>query len=118
VILPALYHWSPKERRETIRLHGLQPYQPPAVSTESEFNEDWAHGFGCICFGTDAAKAWAYSGDLQHVGDVEEWDLWQLKGVVEGDEVRIRAEFGPEIKEVRLFNPVAADRLFWVGERG
>lgn len=115
--LSTLYHWSPRERRETIRSEGLKPYQRPAVSTESEFNEDWAHGFGCICFGTDPARAWTYSGDMQHVSEVEDWDLWMLKEVADTDEVRIRAEFGRQIKEVRIFNPVSADRLWWVGER-
>jgi hypothetical protein len=118
VILPQLYHWSPKARREAIRLSGLAPYQPPAVSTESEFNEDWAHGFGCICLAPDPAGAWSLSGDLQHVSEVEEWDLWQLKAVIDTDEVRVRAEFGPRIYEVRIFNPIPADRLWWVGERG
>jgi len=116
--LPALYHWSPKSRRETIRLNGLCPYQAPAVSTESAYNEDWAHGFGCICFAVDPAQAWRLSGDLDHVSEIEDWDLWQLPMILDTDEVRIRAEFGPAIKEVRLFNPVAADRLWWVGERG
>ncbi len=114
--LPPLYHWTPRSRREGIREHGLAPYKPPTLVTDDAAAE-WAHGFGCICFGFDAARAWSLSGDMQHVSEIEEWDLWQLGKVIETDEVRIRAEFGPEMMEVRLFNPVAADRLFWVASR-
>lgn len=115
--LPPLYHWTPLERREAIRLEGLRPYQPPAVNQlDPEFSSDWAHGFGCICLGTTPARGWSLSGDMQHVSEVEEWDLWEVV-LAENDEVRVRAEFGPEIKEVRVFNPVPADRLWWVGTR-
>lgn len=114
--LPAVYHWSPRDRREQIRVDGLKPYSPNVVTIDPQ--EEWAHGFGCICFGLDPARAWALSGDMQHTSEVEEWDLWQLPELVETDEVRVRAEYGPRIWEVRLFNPVAADRLWWVGARG
>ena len=115
--LPMLYHWSPRDRRETIRSEGLKPYSQSTLVSE-DASAEWAHGFGCICFGTDPARAWSLSGDMQHVSEIEEWDLWQLQRVADADEVRIGAEFGPEIMEVRIFNPIPADRLWWVGVRG
>lgn len=117
VNLPTLYHWSPRDRREEIREVGLTPYKPGTLVSDDAAAE-WAHGFGCICFGTDPASAWSLSGDMQHVSEIETWDLWQLREIADGDEVRVRAEFGPRIWEVRIFNPVAADRLWWVAERG
>jgi hypothetical protein len=117
VRLGPLYHWSPVTRREEVRSQGLKPYQPPVVMSD-DASAEWAHGFGCVCFGLDPARAWSLSGDMQHVSEVEKWDLWMLAELVETDEVRVRAEFGPAIWEVRLFNPVAGDRLWWVAERG
>jgi hypothetical protein len=111
--LPPLYHWSPQSRREAIRSEGLKPYSPPAVSMDP--SSEWAHGFGCVCLGLSASAAWGLSGDLQHLTD-EAWDLWQV-GLADSDEVRIRAEFGPKIQEVRVFNPIPADRIWWVGQR-
>lgn len=115
VALPPGYHWSPKDRREAIRADGLKPYSPPVLTMEPA--ADWAHGFGCICLGLTPARAWSLSGDMQHVSEIEEWDLWQI-ALADGDEIRVRAEFGPCIKEIRVFNPIPADRLWWVAERG
>lgn len=112
--LPTLYHWSPTGRREAIRVDGLKPYSPPSVT--SPMDNVWAMGFGCICLGTTPARAWSLSGDMQHTSEIEEWDLWQAE-LTESDEVHIRAEFGPRIKEVRVMNPIPGDRLWWVGER-
>lgn len=115
--LPELYHWSPLERREDVRTEGLKPYQAPVLLSDDAAAE-WAHGFGCVCFGTDPATAWSLSGDMQHVSEIEQWDLWQLRAIADTDEVRVRAEFGARVWEVRIFNPIPADRLWWVGQRG
>lgn len=109
-----LYHWSPLERREAIRSEGLQPYRPPAVTVDPA--QQWAHGFGCICLAPDPARAWSLSGDMQRVSEIEQWDLWQI-WLAATDEVRVRAEFGDEVKEIRVFNPIPADRLWWVATR-
>jgi len=114
--LPALYHWTPRDRREKIREHGLVPYKPTSLVSD-DATAEWAHGFGCVCFGFNPARAWHLSGGMQHVGEIEEWDLWQLPRILSTDEVRIRSEFGSELLEARIFNPLAADRLWWVGAR-
>jgi hypothetical protein len=114
MILPTLFHWSPLERREQIRVEGLKPYSPTAVTSDPAL--EWAHGFGCICLGPSPARAWSLSGDMQHVSEIEQWDLWEVV-LAATDEVRVRGEFGPEIKEVRVFNPIPADRLWWVATR-
>lgn len=116
MILPQLFHWSPRDRRDAIRADGLRPYSPPAVTSE-DASAEWAHGFGCICLAPTASGAWGLSGDMQHVSEIEEWDLWQVT-LADTDEIRVRAEFGPTVREVRVFNPVPADRLWWVATRG
>lgn len=110
--LPPLFHWSPLERRERIRAEGLRPYTDPTLTSAE--GAEWAMGCGVICFGTTPSAAWGLSGML--VEGIETWDLWQVN-LEDSDEVHIRAEFGPRIKEVRVRNPIAADRLWWVGER-
>lgn len=112
MLLPALYHWSPSDRREAIRREGLRPYSPPVV-----------HGAGVpdtafpyLCLGTEPSGAWSLSGDMAWVGDVASWDLWQVR-LADGDEVHYRADFGPELREVRLHSVVPADRVWFVGTR-
>jgi hypothetical protein len=112
--LPPLYHWSPRERREAIRDEGLKPYR--RSTTLADPAAEWAHGFGCVCLAPTPARAWALSGDMQHLSEIEAWDLWQV-ALADTDEVRVRAEFGPRIQEVRVFNPIPADRLWWVATR-
>lgn len=47
MLLPALYHWSPADRRESILREGLVPYAPPVVSSDG---------------GDMAVIAWPYEG--------------------------------------------------------
>lgn len=115
MILGQLYHWSPGDRRELIRADGLKPYQEPAVRADPA--EGFAHGYGSISLGFDPAGAWEYSGDLQHMTEHKNWDLWQVLVLADHDQVRIRAEFGPRVHEIKVFNPIPPDRLWWVGER-
>jgi hypothetical protein len=112
--LPPLYHWSPLKRHEAIRSQGLQPYSPPPVDEENW--PGFARGFGCICLGLTPSSAWGLSGDMDHMSEIEEWDLWQVN-LADNDEVRVRAEYGPQIKEIRVFNPIPPDRLWWVATR-
>jgi hypothetical protein len=44
------------------------------------------------------------------------WDLWEVV-ISENDSLRIRGDFAPFIREVRIENSVPADRVWWVGER-
>jgi hypothetical protein len=109
VILPALYHWAPRDRRESIRSEGLKPYSPPTVCTGE-------HVSPYLSLSPDPARAWHLSGAMDW-HECEEWDLWQVR-LAEHDDVHIRPDFGPEIQEVKLYNPIPADRLWFVGERG
>jgi hypothetical protein len=114
MLLGPLYHWSPADRREQILRDGLQPYAPPAVSGGGEMSTiAWPY----LCFGLTAKGAWRYSGDMgyDHLSETE-WDLWQV-ALADTDEVHIRAEFGPRVKEVRVHNAIPADRVWWVARR-
>jgi len=114
MLLPALFHWSPADRRTDILRDGLKPYAPPAVSGGGEMS---AIAWPYLCFGTTPQAAWRYSGDLDynHLDDVE-WDLWQVS-LSDTDEVHIRPDFGNAVKEVRVHNAIPADRVWWVARR-
>lgn len=111
VILPALYHWSPKERRSDIAEHGLRP-RSPAV-THSGHSEVAPY----LCFSPTPSCAWSLSGAMEWTSEVDGWDLWQV-AVAEGDSICIRPDFGPIIQEIKIYNAIPTDRLWHVGERG
>lgn len=108
MILPPLYHWSPRERREAILAEGLQPYKQ-SISLPT-------HGFHYICLGTSPAGAWRLSGDMSWASEIEEWDLWEVR-LGEHDEMHVNAEFGDRIKEVRIRNVIPPDRVWYVATR-
>ncbi len=113
MILPALYHWSPSVNRVPIQEGGLRL---PTEVRDLTVTSRWAPGCACISLGPSPSAAWALSGNLQAASDCESWDVWQVR-LVEGDEVHVRAEFGPAVKEVRVHNAIPADRVWWVGTR-
>lgn len=106
MILPALYHWAPSERRRAIRSGGLQPYQAPTIcSAVSPY----------LSLSPDPALGWKLSGAMDW-HECDEWDLWQVR-LADHDDVRIRPEVGPVVQEIKVYNPIPADRLWFVGER-
>lgn len=102
-----MYHWSPTSRRDTILREGLKPYSEPVTSTVA---------FAYICLSPTASSSWSLSGDMGWTTDEDNWDLWQVR-LSEDDEVHIRPDFGPIIREVRVHNAISADRVWWVAER-
>lgn len=106
MLLPALFHWSPRERRASIRRRGLVPGFAPCLSSDRQH---------LVCLGLTPSSAWSLSGAVRSVkGDV--WDLWQVQ-LADGDEVHPLPFSGPELLEVRVAGPIPADRIWWVGER-
>lgn len=109
MILPALYHWSPTERRDAIAREGLRPYSPPTV-------QDGDLHFPYISLSPTPSAAWGLSGDMEWVSDVERWDLWQVR-LGAGDEVRFRPTFGNVLEEVKVSSAIPADRVWYVATR-
>lgn len=109
MLLPALYHWSPSDRFEQIRSEGLRPFSAPTVCT-GELVAPY------VCLGFSPAGAWMLSGDFIEESDDVAWDLWQVT-LAETDSVRVRAEFGPRMQEVKIYGPIPPDRIWHVGRR-
>ena len=109
MIISPLYHWSPTERRELIRKEGLQIYSRPVAHSGPE-------SYPYISLSPSPARAWSLSGDIELNEDYESWDLWQVF-LAEEDSVRVRAEFGSEIHEVKIMNVIPPDRIWYVGSR-
>lgn len=105
--LPVLYHWSPAENFGSIMDHGLRLFQP------SRDGADFRPSY--VCLSPDPRAAWSLSGGMER-SETEQWDLW-LVTLQDTDEVRIRGDFGPHIVEVRVYTPISADRLWYVGRR-
>ena len=106
MLLPALYHWSPRERRSRILHDGLVPRRRPTVN-----------GAVCdhVCLSPTPSGAWSLSGQIfAEPGSV--WDLWQVR-LDDEDDVRIRPDFGRWVREVRVHNRIPKRRVWWVAER-
>lgn len=92
-----------------VRREGLRPYCPPTLSTGEL-------AFPYLCLSPSPASAWGLSGDMDWVTEIDHWDLWQVR-LAEGDEVRFRGDFGPVLREIRVYNVIPADRAWWVACR-
>ena len=113
MILPPLYHWSPQEHRAKILQHGLQ-----IMREDQKAKEDGFHGvrWPWVCLGSTPLQAWDL---LPWFGEElagMEFDLYEVK-LQETDDVHIRCDFGPVVREVRVHNSIPADRVFWVARR-
>lgn len=105
-----LYHWSPKDNREAILQEGL------TVLSENGDDEDWRAPY--ICLGTTPSSAWGLLPPRWPTGSTptETMDLWQVR-VQEGDQITIRGDHAPMIREVRAHHSLPPDRVWWAGER-
>ena len=115
--LGPLYHWSPRDRLDSIRKAGLTPgnrnIQGPAFhnmvdGTDGEFVQPM------VCFSPDPATAWAYSHGCWKSTGV--FDLWMVE-IEPVDEVHVLPSWGPTLHEIRVANPIPPKRLHWIGER-
>lgn len=107
VRLSPLFHWSPAERHESIRRHGLRAGMPATVAGSPQRH---------ICAGVCPQRAWAISGAMDFVSDIETWDLWLIH-IATTDELHVRPDYGPDIDEIMIKTAVPPDRLWWVGRR-
>jgi hypothetical protein len=107
-VLGALFHWSPRDRRRNILREGLRPYERPVCHTG-----ELSHPY--VCFGPTPSAAWSLSGDTLE-DDFGGWDLWQVR-LTDGDSVSVPQMWGGEIREVRVRNAIAAERLWYVATR-
>lgn len=113
-MLPALYHWSPRDRRASIRHSGLVPGKRPTIGTIRTVTD----GRHMICLAPDPAAAWSLSGAARWARELcVTWDLWQAH-LVDTDEVHVLPHYGPRIVEVRVANRIPKRRLVWLAERG
>lgn len=53
---------------------------------------------------------------MEWVEQITEWDLYQVR-LIEGDEVHIRPDWGPVIREIKVHNDIPADRVWYVASR-
>lgn len=115
MLLPALFHWSPADRRAAIRAEGLRPYAPANISTQLD-DDDRALAWPYLCFSPTPSSAWGLSGDMEWASEIDAWDLWQVR-LAEGDEVHYRGDFGPVLREIRVYGAIPADRVWYVATR-
>lgn len=106
MILPAMFHWSPTERRSGIFASGLIPFKPNTVASGL-----LAH----VCLAPTPSSAWTLSGGTGW-SEIEEWDLWQVR-LGPNDDVHIRPEFGDIVREIQVRNAISPDRIWYVGSR-
>src|SRR4051812_34876131 len=89
-----LYHWSPTQRRSSIRRRGLVPGSP---STDRLWYPPY------VCFADSPSLAWALSGSTQRGQEHLFWDLWMMWSNVPTRMKVIRYDEPPhQIKEYRV----------------
>jgi hypothetical protein len=55
---------------------------------------------------------------MSWVSEVEQWDLWEFRPTNDqGQSLHINPCWGNEIEEVRTYQSVPANRLWWVAQR-
>lgn len=123
VYLGPLFHWSPIERRASIRKRGLTPRTSTVVCNHPVPREATGHFVAdhdlelvkAVCLGTSPALAWALSGVWSaQPGSV--WDLWEVN-LDDDDEVHVFPVRGQQLAEVRVLTPLPARRVWHVGSR-
>lgn len=107
MILPALYHWSPSDRRFDIYKVGLVPESHNVIASVQ---------LSYVCLSPTPATAWTLSGGSGITSEIHEWDLWQIR-LSENDNVAIRPEFGYRVREINVRNVITPDRIWYVGSR-
>lgn len=107
MILTPLYHWSPADRHESIRRHGLRPGSDPTVASGR---------LPYVCLGADPLTAWSISGATGWCTEIEQWDLW-LVHIAPTDDLYVRPMFGPKIEEIKVRGCIPPDRIWWIGRR-
>lgn len=108
MLIPVLYHWSPVDRFDDIRTNGLRPHAPPANASVS---------LPYVCLSPRPSRAWSLSGGMEIGTEADDWDLYEVR-IADGDHVVVRPDFGPEIQEIKVYGPIAPDRVWWVARRG
>lgn len=112
--LGPLYHWSPRDRHNSIIRLGLVPGKKKHPYVNEVTGKDEVYIQDSVSFSPDPATAWNYShGCWKSVG---EFDLWQTF-LIPTDEVHILPIWGSTVTEIRVKNRIAKSRLIWIGER-
>lgn len=104
--VPALFHWSPRDRKAGIIRRGLVPAMAPCLSSERQ---------DLVCLSPTPSCAWSLSGAIR-AEKGEPWDLWQVR-LADTDEVHVLPFWGGVLREVRVANRIPKSRVWWVGER-
>lgn len=108
MMIEFLYHFAPRSRRERILREGLCIFSDPAIQKIP---------FGYLCFGVTPSAAFGLSiRTLSEEDRTEDWDLFQVR-ITRDDHLRVEMGDGGVIYEVRVFNTIPPDRIFWCGLR-
>lgn len=110
-----LYHWSPSSRREAIERDG---FRPGSESTDGLWRPPYT------CWADSPSLAWGLSGAMPRGEQHPTWDLWMLHDDrLDGYEV-LYFDTGdedpadePRMKEARVYYPIPADDVWYVGTR-
>lgn len=107
IYLGNMYHWTPKPNRESILKNGLTVLNE---CIDAQYRTSW------ICLADTPSSAWGLLPVDPVQMEFDVWDLWQVD-LIEGDQLQIRGDFSPYVREVRVMHGLPADRVWWVGER-
>lgn len=108
--LSLLYHWSPSERCQDIQRDGLQLHSRPVVHGDPGLSAPY------VCLSPSPSMAWALSGDVEGMSEIEDWDLWMVR-LPDTCDVRVRPFWGIQIEEVKVYTSIPASCLWYVGTR-
>lgn len=119
--LGPVFHWAPTRLHRTISREGLRVYTYGEPTENPVTGRAVRVGFPYLCFGTSPRTAWNLLPEAEREYDdddpkAEGWDLWEVE-LARGDEIQVRDDWTPKIREVRTRNSITADRIWYVGHR-
>lgn len=102
-----IYHWSPRERKNSILRLGLVPNK---LSKDKEFRPNY------ICFSKSPSLAWGLSAAMSEI--YGEWDLWMLWSSIPSYYRTHSVCNKPKCcVEYRIFERIPKSKLWYVGSR-
>lgn len=101
------YHWSPRNRRNSINRVGLIPGR---LSTDGLWRPPY------VCLAPTVLDAWLLSGSTFRGKAFDEWDLWEVDIVEQSGYEKLFYDT-KRLKEIRVYERIYKRNVWFVGER-
>lgn len=118
MIIPIVYHWSPRVNREKILTEGLKLFigEKEYINPLTNEMELWKPPYICTSTDPEMALIYAIPAVTTEDGDIPELDLFQIH-LLQTDSAMFRNDGKAHIIEVRVKNTIPPDRIRYIATR-